>query len=448
MKSTRPKVLHKLCGRPLISYIVDAALAAGADDIVLVINSDMTAVRDLFPDTVRYAYQEEQLGTGHALLAAEEVVQAKTGEILVLCGDTPLLSSDLLEQLVAAHRLKQATATVLTAQLADPDGYGRIVRSPAGTIERIVEERDATMAEKAITEINSGSYCFAASTIFSYLKKLGRHNVQGEYYLTDVLPLMQADAKLVQPYLASDPDLIKGINTRIHLAEAEAWLRAKIREEHMLAGVTIMDPASTFIDAGVCIGPDTVIYPFTVLEGRTSIGSGCTIGPSVQIKDSIIKDKARVHHAVVCQAEIGEKADVGPYTHLRPGTVLAARARAGTFVEIKKSHIGPDSKVPHMAYVGDAKLGCRTNIGAGTITCNYDGEQKQVTVVEDDAFVGSNTNLVAPVRIGRGAYIGAGSTISKDVPPGALAIERAQQKNIEGWVEKRKRNALLRKKKE
>ncbi|HHT70424.1 MAG TPA: bifunctional UDP-N-acetylglucosamine diphosphorylase/glucosamine-1-phosphate N-acetyltransferase GlmU [Firmicutes bacterium] len=448
MKSSRPKVLHELCGRPLISYVVDAARAAGAEDVVLVINPDMKAVHELFQDTVKYAYQEEQLGTGHAVQVAMDAVDERTGEILVLCGDTPLLSRELLQDLVAIHRLNQAAATVLTAELPDASGYGRIVRSAAGSIERIVEERDATSAEKAIREINTGSYCFAASTLFSSLEKVGCDNVQGEYYLTDVLPLLQADGGLVQAYLAPEPALTEGINNRVQLAVAEAWLRTQIRKEQMLAGVTIIDPASTFIDATVTIGPDTVIYPFTVLEGQTTIGGGCTIGPSVQIKDSTVKDGACVRYAVVSAAEIGVGADVGPFTHLRPGTVLAENSKAGTFVEIKKSHVGPESKVPHLSYVGDAVLGRRANIGAGTITCNYDGERKHITTIEDDVFIGSNTNLVAPVRIGRGAYTGAGSTITKDVPPGALALERAEQKNIDGWVERRRQKALLRKEEE
>ncbi|HKM38689.1 MAG TPA: bifunctional UDP-N-acetylglucosamine diphosphorylase/glucosamine-1-phosphate N-acetyltransferase GlmU [bacterium] len=448
MKSSRPKVLHELCGRPLISYVVDAAKAAGASDVVLVINSEMKAVHELFGNTVKYAYQDRRLGTGHALQVAREAIGSDSNEILVLCGDAPLLSFGLLRNLVQAHRSQQAAATVLTAQLPDPSGYGRIIRADGNVIERIVEEQDATPAEKAIKEVNSGSYCFDGATIFSFLEQIECHNVQGEYYLTDVLPLIKAAGGLVLPYLTAEADLVQGINNRLQLAAAEAWLRAKIRERQMLAGVTIIDPSTVFIDATVCIGADTVIYPFTILEGQTVIGENCIIGPSVQIEDSIIRTKARVRHAVVTKAEIGPGADVGPYTHLRPETKLGPNSKAGTFVEIKKADIGPESKVPHMAYVGDAVLGQGANIGAGTITCNYDGEQKHLTEIGDGAFIGSNTNLVAPVRIGRGAYTGAGSTITKDVPAGALALERAQQKNIEGWAEKRRQKAHLRKKEE
>lgn len=447
MKSSRPKVLHELCGRPMITYVVDAARAAGAENIVLVINPEMTAIYDLFQDTVKYAYQEKQLGTGHAVQAAKSFLEQSAGDILVLCGDTPLLSSKLLTDLVKTHRLNQAAATVLTAELDDPSGYGRIVRSAAGTLERIVEERDATLAEKNIKEINTGSYCFEASVLFSALEKIGCDNAQGEYYLTDVLPLLQAEGHEVQAYLALESVLTQGINNRVQLAEAEAFIRAQIKKQHMLNGVTIIDPASTFIDTDVTIGPDTVIYPFTILQGQTAIDGGCTIGPSVQITDSIIKEGACVRYAVVQEVEVGAGSDVGPYTHLRPGTVLAENSKAGTFVEIKKSYIGPESKVPHLSYVGDAILGRRANIGAGTITCNYDGVKKHTTTIEDDVFIGSNTNLVAPVKIGRGAYTGAGSTIAKDVPPGALAVERAEQKNIEGWSEKRRQKLSCEKKK-
>lgn len=448
MKSIRPKVLHELCGRPMVSYVVDAARAAGAEDIVLVINPEMTAIQDLFHDTVKYAYQEEQLGTGHAVCAAKSLIDPTVGEVLVLCGDTPLLSHDLLTDLVKAHRSGQAAATVLTAELTDASGYGRIVRSVDGAVKRIVEERDATEAEKAIREINTGSYCFQAEALFTALERVGCDNAQGEYYLTDVLPLMQAEDQPVQAYLAPEPAWTQGINNRVQLAEAEAIMRTRLREKHMLGGVTIIDPASTFIDDTVTIGSDTVIYPFTILEGQTVIEGGCTIGPSAQIKDSTVREGAQVRYAVLQEVQVGPGADVGPYTHLRPGTVLAENSKAGTFVEIKKSYVGPESKVPHLSYVGDATLGRQVNIGAGTITCNYDGVKKYVTVIEDNVFIGSNTNLVAPVKIGGGAYTGAGSTITKDVPPGALALERAEQKNIEGWSERRRQKALLRKEEE
>ncbi len=445
MKSARPKVLHEVCGRPMLSYVVEAARAAGAEDIVLVINPEMTAVKDLFNDTVSYAYQEEQLGTGHAVRIAEGLVSQAAEEVLVLCGDTPLLAGNLLLDLIGVHRGSQAAATVLTAKLDDPTGYGRIIRSAAGTVERIIEEKDANPAEKAIVEVNTGSYCFDKKALFSALAQVGCNNAQGEYYLTDVLPIMQDKGQRVQAYLAPEPMLTQGINNRVQLAAAEAFLRAQIRERHMLAGVTIIDPASTFIDASVTIEPDTVNYPFSILDGNTIIEKNCIIGPSAQIKDSTIGAGAQVCYAVLQEAQVGPGADVGPFTYLRPGTVLAEKSKAGTFVEIKKSYIGPESKVPHLSYVGDATLGRHVNIGAGTITCNYDGVNKHPTVIEDGVFIGSNTNLVAPVTIGRGAYTGAGSTITKDVPTDALGLERAEQKNIEGWAERRRQKALLRK---
>lgn len=448
MKSTQPKVLHRVCGRPMLSHVVDAARAAGAEDIILVINPEMVAIKELFQDTVKYAYQERQLGTGHAVQMAEDLIGKEAEEVLVLCGDTPLLTGNLLWDLVSLHRQARAVATVLTAKLDDPTGYGRIVRSGTGAVERIVEEKDANQSQKAIFEINTGSYCFDAPALFSALDQIGCDNAQGEYYLTDVFPIMQSTGRPVQAYLTPEPMLTQGINDRVQLAAAENFLRAQIRQRHMLAGVTIIDPVSTFIDATVTIGPDTIIYPFTILEGRTVIGDNCAIGPSAQIKDSTVEAEAHVRYAVLQGAQVGQRADVGPFTHLRPGTELAENSKAGTFVEIKKSYIGPESKVPHLSYVGDATLGRQVNIGAGTITCNYDGAKKHVTVIDDEVFIGSNTNLVAPVKIGRGAYTGAGSTITKDVPAGDLGLERAEQKNIAGWAERRRQKALLRKKEE
>ncbi|HHY92571.1 MAG TPA: bifunctional UDP-N-acetylglucosamine diphosphorylase/glucosamine-1-phosphate N-acetyltransferase GlmU [Firmicutes bacterium] len=438
MKSERPKVLHELCGRPLVTYVVEAAQAAGTDEIVVVINREMDAVREVLGPGIKYAYQEEQLGTAHAVLAARTALDPEAGDVLVLCGDTPLLTGDLLTALVARHREGAAAATVLTAELTDPTGYGRIVRDAAGEVEAIVEERDAAPAIRALHEVNTGVYCFAAAPLFAALDEVGSENAQGEYYLTDVLAILRRNGRRVLAATAPEPVLTQGINNRVQLAEAEAFLRARIRREHMLAGVTLLDPASTFIDVGVTIGPDTIIYPFTIITGRSSIGRGCRIGPSVELRDSRVGDGATVSQAVLVEAEVGPEAVVGPFTYLRPGTVLATGAKAGTFVEIKKAVIGPGSKVPHLSYVGDAQVGRGVNIGAGTITCNYDGFKKNETVIEDEVFIGSNTNLVAPVRVGRGAYTGAGSTITRDVPPGALALERAEQRILPDWVKKRR----------
>lgn len=438
MKSERPKVLHKVCGRPLVAYVVEAAKAAGAAEVVLVINREMEEVRDLFGDTLKYAYQDEQLGTGHAVLAARPALTNEDRDVLVLCGDTPLLSGKLLGELIEEHRRTGSAATVLTAEIDDPEGYGRILRGESGEVQAIVEEKDAPPEVKAIREVNTGSYCFDAALLFAALDEVGRDNAQGEYYLTDVLAILRCQGRRVAALKAPDPALTLGINNRLQLAQAEAFLREEIRRRHMLAGVTILDPASTFIDAEVSIGPDTVIYPFTIIEGRSSIGRACCLGPGVHIKDSRVDDGARVTQAVLVEAVVGAGASVGPFAYLRPGTVLAEGAKAGTFVEIKKSHIGRGSKVPHLSYVGDAQVGRGVNIGAGTITCNYDGFHKNETVIEDEVFIGSNTNLVAPVRIGRGAYTGAGSTITRDVPPGALAVERAEQRIVPGWVERRK----------
>ncbi|MGI6605251.1 MAG: bifunctional UDP-N-acetylglucosamine diphosphorylase/glucosamine-1-phosphate N-acetyltransferase GlmU [Firmicutes bacterium] len=438
MKSDRPKVLHEVCGRPLLAYVIDAARAAGAEDVIVVINREMEDVREVIPAEVVYAYQDEQLGTGHAVLMARPYIKEDTKDVLILCGDTPCLTGDLLSSLVRTHRSEEAAATVLTAELSDPTGYGRIVRGSYGEVERVVEEKDAKPQEKTIREINTGSYCFQVNPLFQALTKVGTDNAQGEYYLTDVLTILREQRERVSAFIAPEPDDTQGINNRVQLAAAEARLRERIRREHMLAGVTIMDPASTFIDAGVSIGHDTVILPFTIITGRTRIGNNCRIGPNVDMKDSTVADGAEVCQAVLVEAEVGPRATVGPFAYLRPGTVLAAEAKAGTFVEIKKSQIGLGSKVPHLSYIGDATIGRGVNIGAGTITCNYDGFRKNQTVIEDEVFIGSNTNLVAPVHIGRGAYTGAGSTISRDVPEESLALERAEEKVIPGWVKKRK----------
>ncbi len=439
MKSARPKVVHGLCGKPMIEYVLSAVETAGASPALVVVGHGSELVERVAGDRARCVVQREQLGTGHAVMQVEEALRDYEGTVAVVAGDAVFLSGDDLAELVRGHRESGAAATVLSAVLADPAGYGRIVRGPQGEILKIVEERDASPEESAIDEVNSSIYCFEKNELFDALTRLAPENVQKEYYLTDVIGIMIERGLSVRVMIARDPLAARGVNTREQLAEAERIFRDRVRKRLLMSGVTLIDPQSTFVDFDVSIGRDTVVLPFTIIQGKTSIGQDCTIGPFARIVDSQVSERVSIANAVVIGATLGPGAAVGPYAYLRAGTVLEERAKAGTFVEVKKSVIGKGSKVPHQAYVGDAAIGEGVNIGAGTITCNYDGRDKHPTFVEDGAFVGSNSNLVAPVRIGKGAYVAAGSTITGDVPAGALGIARSPQREIPGWVERRMR---------
>lgn len=433
MKSALPKVLHRVGGRPMLGHVLAVAAQAGAARSVTVIGFGADAVREEIGPASEFVVQAEQLGTGHAVMQAREALAGYDGTVMVLCGDTPLLTADLLSRLYAAHREAGAKATVLTARMADPAGYGRVIRD-GGRVVRIVEQKDANPAELAVDEINTGIYCFESRPLLAALDGLTCDNKQGEYYLTDVIGIFVAQGAKVWALTAGDERETLGINSRRQLAEAEKILRRRKLDELMDAGVTIMDPDSTFIDAGVSIAADTVIYPFTWLEGATSIGRGCAVGPNTRLTDTELGDNVTIHFSYAHECAIGSGANVGPYVHLRPDTVLDEGVKVGNFVEIKNSKVGRGSKVPHLSYIGDTDMGGGVNIGSGTITVNYDGKKKYRTVIEDNAFIGCNTNLVAPVTVGRGAYIGAGSTITKDVPPDALGVARARQTNIEAWV--------------
>jgi len=437
MKSRVPKVVHEICGRPMLLYVLDAVEAAGAARIIVVVGHGADLVKQVVGSRGECVLQAEQLGTGHAVMAARSALGDYDGTVAVVVGDAAFLSGDDLAALVRKHDESGAAATMLSAVFDDPTGYGRIVRGPRGEIVRIVEEKDASPDEAAITEVNSSIYCFSAPALFDALRHVAPDNAQREYYLTDVIGIMISRGLRVEVVRARDPLSARGINTRVQLAEAEGIFRDRVRERVMLEGATLMDPKSTFIDADVKVGRDTVILPFTFLQGKTVIGEGCTIGPFVRMVDTQVADGASVSNAVVVESVIGPGATVGPYSYMRPGTVLQEKAKVGTFVEIKKSTIGKGSKVPHQTYLGDATVGEGVNIGAGTITCNYDGWQKHPTIIEDGVFIGSNSNLVAPVKIARGAYVAAGSTITRDVPEGALGIARGLQKEIPGWVQKR-----------
>ncbi len=439
MKSAMPKVLHQVGGRPMVQHVLHAADEAGVGKSVVVIGFGADSVREYLGNQVEYAVQEQQLGTGHAMLQAKDAIGDFSGTILVLCGDTPLLRGETLKTLCQAHRHNQAAATVLTVRMPDPTGYGRVIRDEQGQVLRIVEQKDAGPDELRCDEINTGIYCFQKEALFTALSQITCDNQQGEYYLTDVLEILGSGGSRVGAVLAEDYQEMLGINSRAQLAEAEKILRQRKLSEVMNNGVTIMDPASTFIDADVVIGADTVIYPFTWLEGNTVIGSDCQIGPNTRLQNAVIGEAVTIHFSYGHDCRVADHVTLGPYVHLRPGADLGPNVKVGNFVEVKNSHVGANSKLPHLSYIGDADIGERVNIGCGTITVNYDGVKKYRTTIEDDAFVGCNSNLVAPVTVGKGAYVGAGSTITKEVPAQSLGVARARQTNITGWIDKRKK---------
>ena len=431
MRSRQPKVLHPLCGRPLIAYPLRTARAL-ADRIVLVVGPNADEVVTLAGSDVRAVVQRERLGSGHAVLQAKP--ECGEGTILVLPGDMPLLSIETIERLVAHHRKSHAAATVLTAVVTEPQGYGRVLRQ-GGRVKRIVEDRDATDAEKKIAEINTSVYCFAAGRLWRALGRVRADNDQGEYYLTDVIGVLSRAGARVDALLTSDPGEAAGVNDRKQLAAVAAVQRRRILDRLMEDGVTILDPASTYIEDTVTIGPDTTIHPQVVIEGQSVVGSECVIGVGCHLSSTRLADRVTLlPYCVLRESVIDDAATLGPFCHLRPLSHVGPRAKVGNFVELKKSKIGRGSKVPHLSYVGDATVGEGVNVGAGTITCNYDGVNKHETRIDDRAFIGTNTSLVAPVTVGEGAYIGAGSTITKDVPPGALAVGRAHQVVKDGWA--------------
>jgi bifunctional UDP-N-acetylglucosamine pyrophosphorylase/glucosamine-1-phosphate N-acetyltransferase len=438
MRSNLPKVLHPLCGRPMLLWTVLAAREAGAERIVAVLGDEADQVRAALPDDVQVAIQDPPAGTGDAVMKAREAL-AGSEHVLVLSGDHPLLDSTFITGLSERHVSSGAAATVTTRILEDPGQYGRVVRGAGGEIERIVETKhpgDATPAELAIQEVNAGTYAFAVGPLFEALGQIGADNSQGEYYLGDVLPLLRDAGHAVAAYVTDDEAVGLGINNRLDLARVEAAARERILERHMLAGVTVRDPSSTHVDAGVQIGEDTTLEPYTFLRGAVSIGRGCTVGPMTTLVDSVVGDEVLVAHSFLNACEVESRCTVGPFTHLRPAARLGEGAKAGAFVEIKNSDIAPGVKVPHLSYIGDADLGEGTNIGAGTITANYDGVKKHRTRIGRGVRTGIHTSLVAPVAVGDGAYTGAGSVITQDVPARALGIARARQENVDDYAER------------
>jgi bifunctional UDP-N-acetylglucosamine pyrophosphorylase/glucosamine-1-phosphate N-acetyltransferase len=432
MRSRTPKVLHELCGRPLISYPLRLAQTL-SDRVVMVVPPDAAGVRALAGSDVTLVEQRERLGTGHAVLQAREACP-KTGALLVLAADMPLLLLETLERLVEHHRASGAAATVLTAIAERPQGYGRVLRQ-GGKVKRIVEDRDATDDQKKITEINTSVYCFDAKRLWPALAEIKPDNDQGELYLTDVVGVLARAGAKVEAVTVAEPVEAMGINDRKQLAALATIQRRRILERLMTEGVTVVDPASTYIDDTVTIGPDTIVHPQTVITGATSIGGECVIGAGSHVSDSRLAERVTVKpYSIIETAVIEEDATLGPFCHLRPGCHIGAGAEIGNYAELKKSRVGRKTKMHHVSYLGDTTVGDDVNIGAGMITANYDGYRKHPTFIEDGAFVGTNSSLVAPLTIGAGAYVAAGSVITKDVPADALALERSQQIAKEGWA--------------
>jgi len=439
MKSAWPKVLHRVAGTPMIQHVLTAARALRPRSITVVVGhqSDVVQAALSSQSDVKTVVQEPQLGTAHALLMTETALCQATGTVVLLSGDVPLLTSDTLKALVDRHESAGAAATVITATVDEPTGYGRIVRS-GGQIARIVEERDASAAERSIREVNAGIYAFRLNGLFKTLRNIAAANAQQEYYLPDIVALCRTSGFPVETVMVPNADETRGINSRLELATVSGIVRQKKNAELMAAGVTIEDPATTYVDSDVEIGADTIIRPGVSLEGRTTIGSACEIHSGVRIVNSRLGNRVIIlNHCLINNSTLADDARVGPFAHLRTDVAIAERAKVGNFVELKKTALGAGSKSMHLSYLGDATIGAGVNVGAGTITCNYDGTVKSQTTIEDGAFIGSDTQLIAPVRVGKGAYVGSGTTIREDVPPGALAVSAGKQRNLEGWVDKR-----------
>lgn len=438
MKSKKPKVAHEMMGKPLVKWVIDAAAAAGMDKIVTVVGHGREQVEPLVSDCTEVVVQPERRGTADAVGVCRDAFAGFDGSLLVLSGDCPLITPQTMEALLAMRAESNAAVVVLTMQPDDPTGYGRIIRDEGGAVLRIVEQKDASPEEAAVTECNSGVYCFDARALFDALGKVGSDNRQGEFYLTDVLEICRREGRAVLALPAHDNTECLGVNSRTQLAEATKIAQRRINEAHMAAGVTMLDPDQVWIGPDVAIEPDVELMPQVFLFGHTTVGEDSVIGPNTRLTDTVVGCSCVVDETVAVHAQIDDHATCGPRAYLRPGAHLCVGAKAGTHVEIKKSTIGPGSKVPHLSYVGDTDMGAGVNMGAGSITCNYDGKHKFPTVIGDNVFVGSSTMLVAPVTVGDGAVIGAGSVIARDVSPDALALTRPDQKEFEGWARKKR----------
>jgi len=434
MKSDTPKVLHKVCGKEMVNQVIDTIRKSGILEINVVIGRGAEKVQKATESRgVHYSFQEKQLGTGHAVMCSSEFLEGKKGTVAVFTGDAPLISEESIKKLIEFHKAGGFKATILTSVVDCADGYGRIIRKESGEVCRIVEHKDCSSSELMVKEINSGMYCFDIEYLLNSLDKLSNENSQGEYYLTDVIEILVQEGQKVGAMPIPFEETM-GVNSRLQLSQAEKVLRKRINEKHMVNGVTLIDPESTYIDVDVEIGSDTIIYPGNVIEGNTVIGKKCMLYPGSRISNSVIDSEVTIQNSVVQSSRIGEKTSVGPYAYVRPDSVIGKSARIGDFVEIKKSVIGDGTKVSHLTYIGDAEVGKNCNFGCGTVVVNYDGTKKTKTIVGDNSFIGCNTNLISPVVVNKDAYIAAGSTITEDVPAGSLAIARAKQVNKEGWV--------------
>ncbi len=434
MKSKLPKVIHEVSSKPMVEHVIDVAEENGVDRTIVVIGHEGEQVEKAIGHrNVQFAWQKEQLGTGHAVMQVAEHLKDE-GDVLLLYGDTPLIRTETIQELIKYHSQGSYAATVLTAQFQDPTGYGRIVRGQDGLVKRIVEQKDASEEEKQIQEVNSGMYCYNGKLLKEALKNLTNNNVQKEYYITDVVELLNQEGHKVGAYAVTDHSEISGVNSRVQLAEAEAVMRRRILRELMESGVTIIDPQQVYVDKGVKVGKDTILYPGVILKGKTEVGEGCIIGHNCRIVDSVIKNDVEIQSSTIVESFVDDACQIGPYAYLRPNSRLGRHVKIGDFVEVKNSTIGDYSKASHLAYVGDGEVGKHVNIGCGVVFVNYDGKHKHKAIVEDHAFVGSNVNLVAPVTVRKYGYVATGSTITKEVPEGALSVARAKQENKLGWV--------------
>ena len=436
MKSKLYKVLHPVCGKSMVEHVIDNINTLNTNRIVTVVGHGAEMVKETLGNKSEYVLQAEQLGTAHAIQQAEQLLGGLEGTTLVVCGDTPLIRPETMQALFDYHQKTNAKATILTAITDNPTGYGRILRDSTGQVSQIVEQKDATDEQRLVKEINTGTYCFDNRSLFETLKLVKNDNSQGEYYLPDVIEILQKQGEVVSAYVTNDFDETLGVNDRFALSQAEELMRARINERHMRNGVTIINPATTHISSEAIIGSDTIIKPGTVIEGKTVIGQDCIIGPNSHVVNTTIGDRTTIHSSVLIDSTVGNDTAVGPFAHLRPESSLGDKVKIGNFVEVKKSSLGNNSKVSHLSYIGDAEVGQNVNIGCGTITVNYDGKNKYKTTIEDDVFVGCNSNLVAPVTLKEGSYVAAGSTITKEVPSDALAIGRARQENKLNYVSK------------
>jgi bifunctional UDP-N-acetylglucosamine pyrophosphorylase / glucosamine-1-phosphate N-acetyltransferase len=436
MKSKLYKVLHPVCGKPMVQHVIDQVKSLDINEIVTIVGHGAEKVKEQLGEDSQYALQAEQLGTAHAVQQASEMLADKEGVTIVVCGDTPLIKGETMEALFKHHEETSAKATILTARAEDPTGYGRIVRNAEGFVEKIVEHKDANEQERTINEINTGTYCFDNKMLFEAIQNVSNDNVQGEYYLPDVIEILKNQGETVSAYVTDNFAETLGVNDRVALAEAERTMKKRINEFHMRNGVSIIDPDNTYIGPDVAIGQDTVIFPGTTLSGSTVIGSECQIGPNTEISSCEIGNNTVIRQSAAFDSKIGSEVNIGPFAHIRPASDIHDEVKIGNFVEIKKAVFGKGSKASHLSYIGDAEVGADVNIGCGSITVNYDGKNKFLTKIEDGVFIGCNSNLVAPVKIGKGAYVAAGSTITEDVPGEALAVARARQVNKEDYVGK------------